>query len=161
MSEVCWEGTDLLVFLLCCLTLSYLDFLGSFPAWCLGKVVEFDCIGSWSLPFNLLCSGSTGSFDESMANLSLDPFHIPTVCVCDEGFFFFYHCTSTTTFQARENSDSPSKMASKMVAIAHILSSFDTECCLSFFFFLFFFVWNQWPQYCLWSSITSNETFLS
>ena len=26
----------------------------SFPIWCLGQDVEFDCIGSWSLPFHLL-----------------------------------------------------------------------------------------------------------
>ena len=27
-----------------------------FPLWCLGQNVEFDCIGSWSLPFHLLSS---------------------------------------------------------------------------------------------------------
>ena len=30
--------------------------MGSFPAWCLGKEVEFDCVGSWTSSFNLLCS---------------------------------------------------------------------------------------------------------
>ena len=30
-------------------------FLCSFPVWCLGKEVEFVCIGSLSLPFYLLC----------------------------------------------------------------------------------------------------------
>ena len=52
--DICWERTDLLAFRLCCLTLCCLDFLGSFPVWWLGKEVEFDCIDSWSLPFNLL-----------------------------------------------------------------------------------------------------------
>ena len=36
------------MFSICCL-----DCLCSFAVWCLGKDVEFDCIGSWSLPFHL------------------------------------------------------------------------------------------------------------
>ena len=51
LMDVCWEGADLLAFRLCCLTLCCLDF------WVLsrmGKEVEFDCIGSWSSPFNPL-----------------------------------------------------------------------------------------------------------
>ena len=31
-------------------------FVCSFPLWCLGKEVEFDCIGSWSLPFESISS---------------------------------------------------------------------------------------------------------
>ena len=34
-----------------------------FPIWCLGQDVEFDCIGSWSLPFYLLYTKSFCSMD--------------------------------------------------------------------------------------------------
>ena len=36
------------------LVLFYFHCLCSFPVWCLGKEMEFDCIGSWSLPLHLL-----------------------------------------------------------------------------------------------------------
>ena len=39
---------------LCCFTLCCLNRLYSFPVWCLGQDVKFDCIGSWSLHFHLL-----------------------------------------------------------------------------------------------------------
>ena len=48
--DTCWERADPL----CCFTLCCLDCLSFFPVWCLGKNVEFDCYGSWSLPFQLL-----------------------------------------------------------------------------------------------------------
>ena len=38
--------TDLLAFRLYCITLCRLNCLCSFPVWCLGKDVGFDCIGS-------------------------------------------------------------------------------------------------------------------
>ena len=37
------------VFILYCL-----NCMCSFPVWCLRQDVEFDCVGSWSLPFHLL-----------------------------------------------------------------------------------------------------------
>ena len=52
---ICWERADLLAFRLCCFILCRLDLLCSFPVWCLRKEVEFDCLGSWSLPFHLFC----------------------------------------------------------------------------------------------------------
>ena len=49
---ICWESAVLLDFSLCCFILCRL--VCSFPVWCLGQDVEFDCIGSWTLPFHLL-----------------------------------------------------------------------------------------------------------
>ena len=54
--DICWKRTDLLAFHLCCFTLFRLD-LFVFPFrkdCCLGKEVEFDYIGSWSLSLHLL-----------------------------------------------------------------------------------------------------------
>ena len=45
----CWERAVPLDFHLCCLYFS--------AVWCLGQDVEFDCFGSWSLPFYLLNFG--------------------------------------------------------------------------------------------------------
>ena len=45
---------DLLVFCLYCITFCCLNCLCSFPVWCLGKAVGFDCIGSWSSLSHLL-----------------------------------------------------------------------------------------------------------
>ena len=39
--DICWERADLLALRLCCF-----NCLCSFPIWCLGKDVEFDCIDS-------------------------------------------------------------------------------------------------------------------
>ena len=38
-----------------CIFLCYLNCMCSFPIWYMGQDVVFDCIGSWSLPFHLLC----------------------------------------------------------------------------------------------------------
>ena len=32
--------------------------LRTFPVWCFGKGVEFDCVGSWSLPFHVVSLGA-------------------------------------------------------------------------------------------------------
>ena len=47
--ELCSWLSTLAVFILCCL-----NCMCPFPIWCLGQDVEFDCIGSWALPFHLL-----------------------------------------------------------------------------------------------------------
>ena len=49
--DISWERADLLAFRLCCFIL---DLFCPFTVWCLGKEVEFDSIGSWSLPVHLL-----------------------------------------------------------------------------------------------------------
>ena len=46
---ICWERADPLAFRWCCFILCRLHCL-YFPFWCLGQDVQFDCIGSWSLP---------------------------------------------------------------------------------------------------------------
>ena len=49
------ELTSFFFFFLCCFNfICHLYCLCSCPVWCLGKDVEFDCIGFWSLPFLLL-----------------------------------------------------------------------------------------------------------
>ena len=49
--NICWERADLLAFHFAVL---FYAVLCSFSVWCLGKGVQFDCIGSWPLPFHLL-----------------------------------------------------------------------------------------------------------
>ena len=45
--DICWERADLLAFrLTCAVLLSIVLMFCSFPVWCLGKELEFDCIGS-------------------------------------------------------------------------------------------------------------------
>ena len=55
--DFCWERAGLLVCRQCSVFFIQ-SCLCSFPLWCLGNYVEFDCIGSWSLPFHLLCKRS-------------------------------------------------------------------------------------------------------
>ena len=50
--------TDLLAYCFCCLTLCHLGCLGSFLVWCLGKDVEFDCIGLFIYFTQCICFGS-------------------------------------------------------------------------------------------------------
>ena len=52
---ISWERAIPLAFHLCWfLFWCYLNCRCPFPVWCLGQDVEFDCVGSWSLPFYLL-----------------------------------------------------------------------------------------------------------
>ena len=53
---ICWERAVPLGFHLCCLYFSVVLVVRvpKVPFWCLGLDVEFDCIGSSSLPFYLL-----------------------------------------------------------------------------------------------------------
>ena len=51
---ICWESAVPSAFHLCCVHFSAVLIVGvHFPVWCLGQDVEFDCIGSLSLPFYL------------------------------------------------------------------------------------------------------------
>ena len=58
----------LAVFILCCL-----DCMRSFPIWCRGQDMEFDCNGSWSLPFHVL-------------------YGTVRICPNTHVFFFFFFC---------------------------------------------------------------------
>ena len=51
---------------LCCF-----NCLCSFPVWCLGQDVEFDCIGPWWLPCHLLFSPAPGFSDSSIQELNV------------------------------------------------------------------------------------------
>ena len=86
---ICWERVVPSAFHLCCFNFKCrLGCVCPFPVWCLGRNVELDCIGSWSLPFCLLFTVNPSFFNSSLhssrlllehfilKNKSLFPFEI-------------------------------------------------------------------------------------
>ena len=61
----------LLAFCSCCSILCSLNCVCPFPIWCLRQAVEFDCTGSWSLPFDLFHMSSLYIYRFQLFNIKI------------------------------------------------------------------------------------------